>query len=78
MDFLISLLLMTTWGAFCVAFFALHELAHIKNVRRVPALASAGLPHIDSLLIDVRTARIRYTGFGNGGRALTAVYGRVG
>jgi len=74
MDFLISLLLMTTWGAFCVAFFALRELT---NAQRVPALATAGLPHIDSFLIDLRTARIRYTSFGNGGRSLTATYARI-
>jgi len=73
-----SLLLMTTWGAFCVAFFALRELVLLQNLQRVPALATAGLPHIDGLIIDVRTARVRYTGFGNGGRALTATYARVG
>ena len=74
MDFLLSLALMTAWAFFCVAFFALRELSR----QRVPALAVAGLPHVDSLLLDVRTARIRYTGFGNGGRALTATYARIG
>ena len=74
MDFLLSFILMLSWGCMCVAFFALRELSR----QRVPALSVAGLPHVDSLLLDVRTARIRYTGFGNGGRALTATYARVG
>jgi len=77
MDFLISLLLMTAWGAFCVAFFALRELVHIQNLQRVPALATVGLPHIDSLLMDVRTGRVRVTQFGNGRHSATATYVRV-